>query len=103
MEYAGSTAGDFNEMMVVWLESIYVRPEYRRKGIGKMLLDRAQSIAAEHGNDTLYLYVHPNNDTMLNFLKTNGYDVLNLIEIRKAYPDEQPDTSYTIGDHEYRY
>lgn len=88
---------------VVWLESIYVRPEYRRKGIGKMLLDKAQNIATEHGNDTLYLYVHPNNDTMLNFLKTNGYDVLNLIEVRKAYPDEQPDTSYTIGDHEYRY
>ena len=88
---------------VVWLESIYVRKEYRGKGIGKMLLDRAEVIAKEHGNDTLYQYVHPNNDRMLNFLKKNGYDVLNLIEIRKAYPEEEPKEEYTIGDHRYRY
>ena len=88
---------------VVWLESIYVKPEYRRKGVGRMLLDKAESVAKEYGNDTLYQYVHPNNDTMLNFLKTNGYDVLNLIEISKAYKDEETDQTYTIGDHQYRY
>ncbi len=88
---------------VVWLESIYVRKEYRRKGIGKMLFERADAIAKEHGNDTLYQYVHPNNDLMLNFLKGNGYDVLNLIEVRKAYPAEEPKEEYTIGDHRYRY
>ena len=68
-----------------------------------MLLDKAESVAEEYGNDTLYQYVHPNNDVMLDFLKTNGYDVLNLIEIRKAYKDEENDTTYTIGKHEYRY
>ncbi len=88
---------------VVWLESIYVRPEYRRKGVGKMLFDKAQSLAGEYGNDTLYQYVHPNNDAMLNFLKTNGYDVLNLIEIRKAYEGEENKETYTIGKHEYKY
>ena len=86
---------------VVWLESIYVRPEYRRKGVGKMLFDKAESVAKEYGNDCLYQYVHPNNDVMLNFLKKNGYDVLNLIEIRKPYKEEETDTTYTIGDHEY--
>ena len=40
---------------------------------------------------------------MLNFLKSNGYDVLNLIEIRKKYQDENLDTTYTIGDHEFKY
>ena len=88
---------------VVWLESIYVRPEFRRQGIGKMLFEKAEAIAKEYGNDTLYQYVHPNNDRMLNFLKTNGYDVLNLIEIRKAYKDEEPEEKYTIGEHSYRY
>ena len=88
---------------VVWLESIYVRPEYRRKGVGRMLFDKAQSVAEEYGNDTLYQYVHPNNHAMLNFLKKNGYDVLNLIEIRKAYSNEETNETYTIGDHEYRY
>lgn len=88
---------------VVWLESIYVRPEYRRKGVGTILFDKAQNVAEEYGNSTLYLYVHPNNDTMLDFLKNKGYDVLNLIEIRKPYKDETVDTEYTIGDHTYRY
>ncbi|MBR5341882.1 MAG: GNAT family N-acetyltransferase [Erysipelotrichaceae bacterium] len=88
---------------VVWLESIYVRPEYRRKGVGKMLFEKAEAIAKEYGNDTLYNYVHPNNDRMLNFLKDNGYDVLNLIEIRKAYKNEENQTEYSIGDHKYRY
>jgi len=91
------------EDRVVWLESIFVRSEYRHKGIGKMLLDKAQSIAEEYDNDTLYQYVHPNNHEMIRFLKTNGYDVLNLIEIRKPYRDENPESEYTIGEHSYRY
>lgn len=88
---------------VVWLESIYVRPEYRRKGIGKMLFDRAEAIASEYGNDTLYQYVHPNNEDMINFLNHNNYNVLNLIEIRKAYPEENNNQEYTIGNHTYKY
>ena len=88
---------------VVWLESIYVRPEYRRKGIGKMLFDKAASIAKDYGNETLYQYVHPNNDTMIRFLKHNGYDVLNLIEIRKPYKEEDPQETYTIGENSFRY
>ncbi len=87
----------------VWLESIYVRPECRRKGIGKMLFEKAESVAKEYGNETLYQYIHPNNDDMIAFLKGNGYDVLNLIEIRKAYPNEEPKEEYTIGQHSYRY
>ena len=88
---------------VVWLESIYVKDQWRRKGLGKMLLDKAEEISKEYHNDTLYFYVHPNNDVMIAFLKDNGYDVLNLIEIRKAYPQEELNSSYTIGDHTYRY
>lgn len=88
---------------VVWLESIYVLPQERRKGVGKLLLERAEELADEYHSDTLYFYVHPNNHEMLNFLKSNGYDVLNLIEIRKKYQDENLDTTYTIGDHEFKY
>lgn len=88
---------------VVWLESIYVKKEYRRKGIGRMLYEKAESIAEEYGNDTLYQYVHPNNDEMIGFLKSKDYDVLNLIEIRKAYKDEENKDTYTIGNHTYKY
>ena len=88
---------------VVWLESIYVRPEYRKKGVGRMLFEKAEAVAKEYGNDTLYLYVHPNNDQMINFSDHLGYNVLNLIEIRRSYPDEENKESYTIGEHTYKY
>lgn len=88
---------------VVWLESIYVMPESRRKGVGRMLLEKAEEVSDEYKNDTLYFYVHPNNHEMLNFLKSNGYDVLNLIEIRKAYPGEEVSDKYNIDDHIYKY
>ena len=68
-----------------------------------MLFERAEAIAKEYGNDTLYQYIHPNNDIMASFLKANGYDVLNLIEIRKGAPEEDNEKSYLIGDNEYRY
>ena len=87
----------------VWLESIYVIPEKRRKGVARLLFDKAQEVSKEYKNDTLYINVHPNNHDMLYFLKANDYDVLNLIEIRKKYQDEDLGTTYTIDGHEYRY
>ncbi len=88
---------------VVWLESIYVRPEYRGKGVGKMLFDKAEAIGKDYGNDTLYMYVHPNNDRMIGFLNHINYNVLNLIEIRKAYKDEENKTEYSIGNNTFKY
>lgn len=88
---------------VIYLEAIYVRKQDRLKGVGRLLLQKAEAIAKEYGNTTLYMSVHPNNDEMLSFLKKNGYDVLNLIELRKSYPDEQNNSTYSIGEHEYRY
>jgi hypothetical protein len=37
----------------------------------------------ELGGDTLYNWVLPNNYRSIPFLKKHGYDVLNLIEVRK--------------------
>lgn len=84
---------------VVWLESLYVREDYRNKGVGKQLFDKIQELTT----DTLYINVHPNNDLMLRFLKTMHYDVLNLVEVRKAYPNETFDETYQVGNHTFQY
>ena len=78
----------------VWVESIFVREEYRRQGVAAALHGKAEEIAASYGNDTVYNYVHPNNHRMIEFLRKRGYTVLNLIEIRKPYQNEKP-VSYT--------
>lgn len=87
----------------VWLESIYVIVEKRRLGVGKLLLEKAEELAKDYNCDTLYFNVHPNNDIMISFLKDSGYDVLNLIEIRKRFNNEKLDSEYTVGNNVFKY
>lgn len=87
----------------VWVESLFVQPEYRRRGIAGALHRKAEEVAAARGGDTLYHYVHPNNHGMIRFLCARGYSVLNLIEIRKPYPDEAPMLRIRVGEHEFDY
>ena len=88
---------------VAWLESIYVRKDHRRKKVATALLKEVEKVGEELGNPTLYINIHPNNEAVINFLNHNGYDVLNLIEVRKKYPTEKPKSEYEIGNHKYRY
>jgi ribosomal protein S18 acetylase RimI-like enzyme len=88
---------------VVWLESLYVLKEYRRMGVASALLRTAEELAASYGEDTLYNYVHPNNDAMIAFLNRNGYDTLNLIEIRKKHHGEVTNEQIRIRNNLFHY
>ena len=87
----------------VWLESIYVRPDFRGKGVADALFERAEEIAHGYGENTMFNYVHPNNSRMIAFLKRKGYTVLNLIEIRKPYPGETTGTKISVGENTFDY
>ena len=101
-EYAGYVVCRIDSE-VVWVESIFVKEEYRRQGVATALHSKAEEIAASYGNDTVYNYVHPNNYRMIEFLKKRGYTVLNLIEIRKPYKDEKLTQTIVVGEHEFDY
>ena len=88
---------------VVWVESIFVREEYRHHGVATALHSKAEEIAASYGDDTVYNYVHPNNHRMIEFLRKRGYTVLNLIEIRKPYQGEKLTQTIAVGEHEFDY
>lgn len=88
---------------VVWAESLFVREEYRRMGVASALHEKAEELAAAYGNDTVYNYVHPNNHGMITFLKSRGYTVLNLIEIRKPWKGEKLTQTIRVGEHEFDY
>lgn len=88
---------------VVWVESIFVKEEYRRLGIATALHAKAEEIAASYGDDTVYNYVHPNNHRMIEFLRKRGYTVLNLIEIRKLYQNEKLTRTIAVGEHNFDY
>ena len=101
-EYAGYMVCRIDSE-VVWVESVFVKEEYRRHGVATALHSKAEEIAASYGDDTVYNYVHPNNHRMIGFLRKRGYTVLNLIEIRKPYKDEKLTQTIAVGEHEFDY
>ena len=101
-EYAGYVVCRVDSE-VVWVESIFVKDEYRRQGIASALHSKAEEIAAFYGDDTVYNYVHPNNHRMIAFLRKRGYTVLNLIEIRKPYAGEKTTQIIKVGENEFDY
>ena len=101
-EYAGYVVCRVDSE-VVWVESIFVKEEYRRHGVATALHSKAEEIAASCGDDTVYNYVHPNNHRMIEFLRKRGYTVLNLIEIRKPHKDEKLTQTIAVGEHEFDY
>ena len=88
---------------VVWAESIYVLPEYRSKGIGSALYKEAERLAEERGGDTVYNWIHPNNDGIITFLQRRGYSVLNLIEVRRHRSGEETAGKIRVGNHDFDY
>ncbi len=88
---------------VVWVEQIYVDKLHRRKGVAKKLFEKAEEISKELGNQTLYNWILPNNDNMIKFLSKQGYNVLNMIEVRKEFNDENINGKIEIGDYSYKY
>ena len=87
----------------VWVEHIYVDPSYRRKGVASLLYDKAEEVSNSIGGDTVYNFVHPNNDAMMSFLRSKGYTVLNLVEVRRPYKNEELNGKYKIGNNEFDY
>lgn len=88
---------------VLWVEHLFVSRDYRRKDIASLLFQKAEEIAESMGQETVFNYVHPNNDRMIEFLRSKGYTVLNLIEIRKPYKDEKISTTIKVDKHTFDY
>jgi GNAT superfamily N-acetyltransferase len=88
---------------VTWVESLYVRPSSRRLGTGSRLFDVADDTARTLGHDTAYVWVHPDNNQMISFLRKRGYDHLNLIEIRRSHSGEEPSRTVELMDNSFRY
>lgn len=88
---------------VVWAESLFVEPEYRQRGIASALYDQAEELAVELGSDTVYNWIHPNNHAIIALLRSKGYDVLNLVEVRKQRPQEEIKGIVQVGEKDFRY
>lgn len=70
---------------VYWLDWMYVMETYRGTNCASELFDYAEAYVLGKGLEKLYIWVHPDNQRMLAFLKKKGYDGLNLIEVTKKH------------------
>jgi GNAT superfamily N-acetyltransferase len=86
---------------VVWAESLYVDPGWRRRGVGSALYARAEALAKQLGGDLPYNWVDPENEAIIQFLGKRGYDVLNLVELRKGREGERLGT-LRVGRNVFR-
>ncbi len=71
--------------------------------MASLLFGKAEEIAGSMGDDTVYNFVHPNNEGMISFLRSKGYTVLNMIEIRKPYGGKKLTTTVRVNDHSFDY
>jgi len=108
--YVAEEDGEFIGLLIcrvdepcVWVESVYVSANHRRKGVASKLYARAEELARSYGEETLYNYVHPNNQGMIDFLRRRGYTVLNLIEIRKPYAGEKLSRTIRVDQNNFDY
>ncbi len=88
---------------VWWVDTLFVSMDFRRRGVASDLYERAEQHSSGSGPDNLFVWVHPNNHKMLSFLKSRGYDVLNLIEVRKPWRNEHFSRTYSFDEDELRY
>jgi GNAT superfamily N-acetyltransferase len=65
-----------------WLEELYVKPEHRGRGIGRALVERAESYIKGH-DSYAYIMVLPQDRSAMSFWLHMGYRLLNTVELAK--------------------
>ncbi len=72
-----------NEDSVFWIEEIFVKSEFRKRGVARMLVKAAEKEVIKRGEVSLYLYVLPQDKVAISFWRAMGYTILNSIELVK--------------------
>ncbi len=74
-----------------WFEELYVEPDYRGKGIGRMLVEKAEEYIKRH-DPYVYIMVLPQDRRALSFWLHMGYKLLNTIELAKNLEGNREET-----------
>ena len=74
-----------------WFEELYVRPEYRGKGVGRMLVEKAETYVRQRDSHA-YIMVLPQDKRAISFWLHMGYRLLNTIELAKNLKESKEET-----------
>jgi ribosomal protein S18 acetylase RimI-like enzyme len=84
---AGTTMGGYDGHRG-WIYLVAVSPDYRRKGVGRMLMEEVEQRLAEIGCPKLNLQVRGTNKEVVEFYKKLGYVVEDRVSMGKRLKDE---------------
>lgn len=76
---------DDQEAGVIWLESMWVAPSHRRRGVGRLLVDGVLAWARQRRAAAVKLSVTSNNDSALRFYERLGFSLTGRTE---PYPND---------------
>jgi len=82
-----TTFSSFECRAGIWLEDVYVRPEHRRGGIGRMVMEHLARIAQERGHVRLEWVALDWNEPALNFYEGLGAQRLDDWQIHRLDRD----------------
>lgn len=77
-----------------WLEGMRVRPQYRKKGLGKKMLAHAESVIQ---NGTIRLIIESENHPSIALVKSMGYDLEEKWRLYSMTPEKQ-ESHFTTAD-----
>jgi len=66
-----------------FVREVFVEKTLRRKGVGSKLLASCEEFVLKNGETSIYLTVEPKHSVSIEYLIHNGYDTLNMLELRK--------------------
>ena len=69
---------------------LYVVPEMRRKGVARALIRHFERWVLEKGQGIACIACTPHNVAMIRLARSEGYDILNTLELRKNLTDRMP-------------
>jgi len=86
---------------VIFAHILYVCPEVRRRGIASALYAKAEERSHMNKQETVYNWIHPDNEGIINFLGSRGYDTVNLLELRKQCSFDKHPRHIKVGNHKF--
>jgi len=66
-----------------FVREVFVEKPFRRRNVGSRLLRKCENLVQQKGETSLYLTVEPKHAVSIKYLIHNGYDTLNMLELRK--------------------
>ncbi len=73
-----------------WINYLAVAPDYRRQGLGRALMDEAETLLLREGCPKVNLQVRTGNEGVVAFYRRLGYDVEEMVSMGKRLIPDLP-------------